>query len=444
MNYLPMVDPEIKDLIAKEEQRQKETLSFIPSENYASQAVLEALGSGLTNKYSEGYPNKRYYQGQKYIDAIESLCLERAKALFNVPFANVQPYSGSPANAAVYFGLLAPGDTIMGLSLKSGGHLTHGVPNITFSGKFFQSVQYDVGEDGFLHYDEIEKLALKHKPRMIIAGITHYPRQLDFERFAAIARKVDAFLLADISHIVSLIIAGVHPSPFVQAHVVTPTTHKTLRGPRGAIIMVTQKGLEKDPLMGEKINKAVFPGLQGGPHDQVTAAIAVALQEASKPQFKRYGLQIAKNAKALADSLLCCGLKLMSDGTDNHVMVVDLRQQNILGNTVAEGLEEAGIVANRNAVPFDPNPPFYPSGLRLGTPAATSRGLGLKEMKLIGGWIADIVCDLSRVKHEMGIVFDQEKKRETRSIIIGKTRKINEIRPKVAKLCRAFPLKKQY
>lgn len=439
-----MKDKIVFNLIDKEEKRQEETLMMIPSENYASQSVREALGSIFTNKYSEGYVNKRYYQGQKYSDLLEQLCIDRAKKLFKAPFVNVQPYSGSPANAAVYFALLNPGDTIMGLSLPSGGHLTHGVPNITFSGKFFHSVQFNVGINGVIDYDEVEKLTMKERPKIIVAGTTHYSRKLDFKRFAEIAEKVNAFLMADVSHVIGLIIAGVYPNPIPYAHVVTTTTHKTLRGPRGAIIMVTDKGLKKDPEMGDKINKAVFPGLQGGPHNNVTAAIAVALKEASTPSFVKYGQQIVKNAKALADSLQKKGYKLLSGGTDSHVMVIDLRKVGILGNTAAEALEEIGIVLNRNAVPFDSNPPFYPSGIRMGTPGITSRGLKEKQMEKIAEWIDEVLKGLVKTKKKLKISYLNERKKDVRKKMIIQTKIIITLKKEVVKLCKKFPNKREY
>lgn len=381
----------IAELIRKEEKRQRDTLMMIPSENYSSKEVRSAIASVLANKYSEGYPGRRYYQGNKIIDEIENLAIERAKKLFGVPHTNVQPYSGSPANAAVYMGLLEPGDTIMGLALASGGHLTHGHPRITFSGKFFNSIQYSVNKDGFIDYGELQKLAKKHKPKLIVAGTTAYPRTLDFKKFAKIADSVDAILMADISHIAGLVVAGAHPSPVPYAHVVTTTTHKTLRGPRGAMIMVTKKGLKKDPDMAKKIDRAVFPGLQGGPHNHQTAAIAVCLAEAATPAFKKYGKKIVENAKALADELKKYGFDLVSGGTDNHLMLVDLRSKGVLGKPTAELLEEAGIIVNYNAVPNDPNPPMNPSGLRIGTPALTTRRMGVPEMKIIAGWINEVV-----------------------------------------------------
>ena len=388
---LNTVDPQIAELIEKEKRRQEETLMMIPSENYASPAVLAALGSVTQNKYAEGYPGRRYYQGNEIIDQIENLAQKRAQKLFGVPHVNVQPYSGSPANSAVYFALLEPQDKIMGLSLDSGGHLTHGYPKITFSGRYFQSVQYAVGKNGLLDYEEIEKQAKEQRPKIIVAGTTAYPRVLDFKKFGQIAEKVGAYLLADIAHIAGLVAAGVHPSPVAYAHVLTTTTHKTLRGPRGAMIMVTKKGLEKDPKLAEKIDRAVFPGLQGGPHENTIAAIAVALKEAGKESFREYAYQVVKNARQLASALQKRGFNLVSGGTDNHLLLVDLRNKGIDGKTVAVALEKAGIVVNANAISDDPNPPYRPSGIRLGTPALTTRGMKEKEMEEIAVWIARVI-----------------------------------------------------
>jgi glycine hydroxymethyltransferase len=395
---LRAADPDIAESIATESRRQREVLEMIPSENYASKAVREAVGSVLTNKYSEGYANKRYYQGNRYVDEIEKIAIERAKKLFGVPHANVQPYSGSPANAAVYFALLQAGDTIMGLKLSGGGHLTHGHPDVTFSGKYFRSVQYDVEADGIIDIEKVAELARKEKPKIIVVGTTAYPRIFDWEKWKNIADSVDAFLLADISHIAGLIVGGVHPSPVPFADVIMTTTHKTLRGPRGAMLLITDQGLAKDPDMATKIDRAVFPGLQGGPHDNVTAAIAVCLHEAAQPAFKHYAKQVVNNAKVLADTLLEQGLTLSTGGTDNHLMVVDLRPQKVIGNIVAEALEAANIVVNRNSVPHDLNPPFYPSGIRLGTPAITTRGMKEKEMKTIGEWIVSVIHEVSHYR----------------------------------------------
>jgi len=432
-------DPEIAKLIAAEGKRQKEVLEMIPSENYVSAAVRQAIGSVLTNKYSEGYPHKRYYQGNRIIDDIENLTIERARKLFGVLHVNVQPYSGSPANAAVYFALLNANDTIMGLKLSAGGHLTHGHPGVTFSGRYFQSAQYDVDADGMIDMDEAADFAKKIKPRLIVVGTTAYPRIFDWKRWRVIADSVGAYLLADISHIVGLVVGGVHPSPVPYADLIMTTTHKTLRGPRGAMILVTKEGMRKDPEMGDKIDKAVFPGLQGGPHDNITAAIAVALKEASTPEFKKYACQIVLNAKALAQTLIDSGLILTTNGTDNHLMVVDLRPQGVIGNIAAEALEEAGIVVNRNSVPHDPNPPFYPSGIRLGTPAITTRGMKEKEMKIIGKWIVEAIKEVSDSRlpgtKEERIEY-LKKFRQS----VGKNKTLAKIRADVKSLTAHFPL----
>lgn len=427
------MDKAVSTLIAAESRRQRDVLEMIPSENYASKAVREALGSILTNKYSEGYPHKRYYQGNTFIDEIEDLAIERAKKLFGVPHVNVQPYSGSPANSAVYFALLNPGDTIMGLRLSAGGHLTHGHPDITFSGKYFRSIQYDVDENGWIDMDEVAILAKKERPRMIVVGTTAYPRMYDWKRWREIADSVGAFLLADISHIVGLVVGGMHPSPVPYADVVMTTTHKSLRGPRGAILMA------RNVELGEKIDKAVFPGFQGGPHDNVTAAIAVALHEASQPSFKTYAKQIVLNAKVLADELMGQGLTLTTGGTDNHLMVVDLRPQQVIGNIVAEALEVAGIVVNKNSVPHDPNPPFYPSGIRLGTPAITTRGMKVREMKQIGKWIAQVIRE---VWHYRLPQTKEDRKGFLSTIKAELTRNKNllTIAKEVRKLCVDFPV----
>lgn len=434
---LKATDPEIARLIKLEEKRQKEVLEMIPSENYASPAVREAVGSVLTNKYSEGYQKKRYYQGNKYIDEIEKIATDRAKELFGTPHANVQPYSGSPANSAVYMALLKPGDTIMGLKLTAGGHLTHGHPEVTFSATYYRSVQYDVDPDGAINLGVVRALAQKEKPNIIVVGTTAYPRIFDWAAWRNIADESGALLLADISHIAGLIASGVHPSPMPYVDVAMCTTHKTLRGPRGAILMVTNRGLERDPDMGNKIDKAVFPGLQGGPHDNVTAAIAVCLKEAAAAEFKAYGRQVVANAKALAQVLLADGFKLTTGGTDNHLMVLDLRPQGVVGNIVAEALEEANIVVNRNSVPHDANPPFYPSGIRLGTPAITTRGMKEEEMRQIGSWIAAVIREVSHYK------LPQEK--EARSVYlkkvkeeIVKNRKLKGIAQQVKNLCKQF------
>lgn len=398
MQDLRATDPQVFKLIELEEARQESVLRLIPSENYAPEAVRQAVSSVFMNKYSEGYPKKRYYQGEGYVDQLEDLARERAKKLFNVPHANVQPYSGSPANFAVYFALLKPGDTVMGLSLPHGGHLTHGW-KVSVTGTYYKSVQYTVDKKTqLIDYEQVEELAKEHKPKLIWAGYTAYPRIVDWERFAEIADAVGAFFVADIAHIAGLVVAGAHPSPVSFAHVVTMTTHKTLRGPRGALILVTKRGLEKDPQLGTKIDRAVFPGLQGGPHQHTIAAIAVILKEAATPEFAEYGKQIVRNAKALAGELKKRGFNLVTGGTDNHLMLIDLRSKGILGKEAAIRLEEAGIVVNKNTIPYDPNPPFNPSGIRLGTPAVTTRGMKEEEMRKIGEWIDEVISDQSKVE----------------------------------------------
>ena len=397
-------DSQIAKLIEKEKERQDTTLEMIPSENHTSSAVREALGSLLTDKYAEGYPGKRYYAGLEYYDQIEDICRERAKKLFRVVHVNVQPYSGSPANLAVYFAVLNPGDTVMGMSLPHGGHLTHGW-KVNFSAKYYNSVQYGVDKrTSLIDYDEVEKIAKKARPKLIWVGATAYPRIFDWEKFAKIADSVGAYLSADIAHIAGLIVAGAHSSPVPYVDVITTTTHKTLRGPRGGMIMVTKKGIDKDPDLAKKIDKAIFPGLQGGPHENNIAAIAVCLKEASTQDFKEYGKQIVKNCKTLAPELINHGFNLITKGSDNHLVLIDLRNKGILGAEAQDRLERAGITVNKNSIPFDSNPPFKPSGLRLGTPAITTRGMKEKEMKLIASWINDVIDDegnCSRIRREV-------------------------------------------
>jgi len=436
-------DPEVYKLIRSEEKRQKDVLELIPSENYASKAVREAVGSIFMNKYSEGLPNKRYYQGNEYADALETLAIERAKAIFGVPHANVQPYSGSPANAAVFFALLNANDTLMGMSLPFGGHLTHGHPTITLSGKYFNTKQYTVEKDGYINYDEIEKLALEVKPKLIISGATAYPQIIDFKRFAEIAQKVGAYHLADISHIAGLVVAGAHPSPVPYADVVMFTTHKTMRGPRGAILLVTDKGLSKDPDLGNKIDKAVFPGLQGGPHNNTTAGIAVCLKEATSPEFTLYAQQIVKNASVLANSLKELGFELISNGTSNHLILIDLSNKNIDGWCAAWALEYAGIVLNRNSVPYDKNSAFYPSGIRLGTPAITTRGMTENEMPLIAKWMNEAINIAIELLPKDFKNADQKVSKEARSQYkskLQKNSKLKNIRKEIKEFCANFPL----
>ncbi|USX50276.1 serine hydroxymethyltransferase [Lentzea sp. HUAS12] len=374
------VDPEIATLIQAEERRQASKLRMIASENDVSPAVLEATGSVLTNKYSEGYPGKRYYEGQQVIDQVELLAQDRAKALFGVDHANVQPYSGSPANLAVYLAFLQPGDTVMGMSLPMGGHLTHGW-SVSATGKWFRSVQYEVRkETGRVDMDEVRTLAQVERPKVIFCGGTAIPRTIDFPAFADIANEVGALLVADIAHIAGLVAGGAHPSPVGHAPVITTTTHKTLRGPRGAMILT-------DAAHAKAIDRAVFPGLQGGPHNHTTAAIAVALKEAATPEFREYAHTIVANAQALAEALLERGFDLVSGGTDNHLVLIDLTSKLIGGKPAAQALDRAGIELNYNAVPFDTRKPFDPSGIRLGTPGVTTRGLKPAQMPLIADWM---------------------------------------------------------
>lgn len=381
----------IFDYIALEEQRQHEKIGLIPSENNTSDDVMAVLGTCLSNKYSEGYALARYYEGNQFIDQIELEAINRVQKVFNVPYVNVQPYSGSPANFAIYFALMQPGDTLMGLKLSNGGHLTHGHPKVTGSGRFYNSVQYGLDKNARIDFDQVRELALKHKPKVIVAGNTAYPFILDFKKFRKIADEVGAWLMADISHITGLVIGGEHPSPVPYADVVMTTTHKTFRGPRGAMIMVTERGLKKDPELGKKIDAAIIPGLQGGPHNATTAAIAIAAGETMKPAFKKYAKQIIKNADALAKALQKEGLKLVGDGTETHLMVIDLTSLGFgLGKQVAYAMDVAGIYANCNTVPNEPVSPFFPSGVRLGTPLVTTRGMKEKEMKKIAHWIAEV------------------------------------------------------
>ena len=393
-----MKDTQIYNLVTKEEKRQKEGIELIPSENYASSHVRTVLSSYFVNKYSEGYPKKRYYGGNENVDAVEIIAQERAKKLFKVPFANVQPYSGSPANMAVCLATCRPGDTLMGQALTAGGHLTHG-HTVSATGIFYKSVQYSLKSKGIYEgkdlfdYVEIRRLARENKPKLIWVGATAYPLKFDYKKFAEIADEVGAYLAADIAHVAGLIAGGAHPSPVPYVHIVTTTTHKTLRGPRGAMIMVTAKGLKKDPELGDKINKAVFPGLQGGPHDNQTAAIAVALYEAAQPSFKTYAKQVVKNSKVLAKTLIKGGLKLIGGGSENHLILVDLSKKLSPGMGVfaQRALDLAGLTLNKNTVPNEPMSPFYPSGIRLGTPAATTRGMKEKEMKFIGAKILEVI-----------------------------------------------------
>ena len=381
---LAEADPEIARLVDAEGRRQAEKIRLIPSENYVSRAVLEATGTVLTNKYSEGYPGRRYYEGQQVIDQVEQLAIERAKALFGVDHANVQPYSGSPANLALYLAFLQPGDTVMGMALPMGGHLTHGW-NVSVTGKWFRPVQYGVRKDtGRVDFDEVRSLALAERPKLIFCGGTAIPRVIEFEQYAAIAHEVGAVLAADIAHIAGLVAGGAHPSPVPHADVISTTTHKTLRGPRGAMLMSKAE-------YAKAIDRAIFPGLQGGPHNHTTAAIAVALREAATAEFRGYAAAIVANAAALADALLERGFDLVSGGTDNHLILADLTSKGIGGKPAAQALDRAGIEVNYNTVPYDPRKPFDPSGIRLGTPAITTRGLTPSDMPRIAAWMDDTV-----------------------------------------------------
>jgi glycine hydroxymethyltransferase len=390
MRNLQQTDPQIAELIQKEQRRQETTLELIASENHVSAAVLEAAGTVLTNKYAEGYPGRRYYGGCFEVDKAETLAIERAKQLFGAGFANVQPHSGAQANQAVFLALLQPGDTILGMSLAAGGHLTHGAPP-NLSGKWFRVVQYGVRQDdGLLDYEQLERVAREEKPRLIIAGGSAYSRAIDFERIRRVADEVGAYFLVDMAHYAGLIAAGVYPSPVAHAHVVTTTTHKTLRGPRGGMI------LTNDPDLAKKINSAVFPGLQGGPLMHVIAAKAVAFGEALRPDFRTYARAVVDNARTLAQTLIEQGCNIVTGGTDSHLMLVDLRPKRVTGKAAEASLDRAHITANKNAIPFDPEKPFVTSGIRLGTPAATSRGFGTAEFREVGVMIGEVLDGLAR------------------------------------------------
>jgi len=415
---LTQADPEVFKSMQGELKRQQDQIELIASENIVSLAVMQAQGSVLTNKYAEGYPGKRYYQGCEYVDQTEQLAIDRAKQLFGCGFANVQPNSGSQANQGVFFALLQPGDTILGMSLASGGHLTHGAaPNQ--SGKWFKAVQYGVKkEDGLIDYAEVEALALEHKPKMIVCGASAYPRVIDFQKFREIADKVGAILFADIAHYAGLIAGGSYPSPFPHAHVATTTTHKTLRGPRGGMIMTN------DETIAKKVNSSIFPGIQGGPLEHVIAGKAVCFGEALQPAFKQYAKDIVDNARILAKTLIDGGLDIVSGGTDSHIVLVDLRPKNLTGKVVDLALEHAGITCNKNAVPYDPAPPMVTSGIRLGTPAGTTRGFGAEEWKIIGSLILEVVDGLAANGEE------------------GNAEVEKSVRAKVKTLCDKFPIYK--
>ncbi len=435
-NKIKEQDKALYELLQAEQKRQSDSLELIPSENIVSKAVLEAMGSILTNKYSEGYPGARYYGGNEQIDKIEELARGRLKKLFGVPYANVQPYSGSPANMAVYIATCEAGDTVLGQHLFDGGHLTHGWKS-SATAKFFNTVQYHVKKDGYIDLDEVGRLAKEHKPKLIWVGATAYPREFPFKELGKIANSVGAYLVADVAHIAGLIVAGVHTSPAKYVDIITSTTHKTLRGPRGGVIMVTSRGLKKDKELGNKIDKAIMPGSQGGPHNHTTAAMAVAFGEASKPAFKRYGKQIVANAKALADELMRRGVKLVSDGTDNHLIVMDCGKGR--GAIVEAALDVAGLTANKNTIPSEPATPFFPSGVRMGTPSVTTRGMKTREMKQIAKWISrvlDIVeeYDLPDTNMADKTTYMKKFKRE-----IAKNKEMLALRKEVQKLCRAYP-----
>lgn len=413
---LQYADPSVYTGIAHEMKRQQSQIELIASENIVSRAVLEAQGSIFTNKYAEGYPGKRYYQGCDYVDIVEDLARDRAKKLFGCSYANVQPHSGAQANQAVFLGLLQPGDTILGMDLSAGGHLTHGA-TVSQSGKWFNAITYGVRKtDGLIDYEQVEQLAREHNPKMIICGASAYPRVIDFARFRKIADSVGAILMADVAHYAGLIVGGAYPSPFPHAHVVTTTTHKTLRGPRGGMI------LANDEEMGKKMNSAVFPGLQGGPLMHVIAAKAVAFGEAARPDFKIYARQVIDNARALGETLTKGGLALVSGGTDSHMVLVDLRPKGLTGVVVDAALDRAGMTCNKNAVPFDPEKPTVTSGVRLGTPAGTTRGFGMVEFRQIGEMILEVVDGLAQ------------------NGIEGNTETEIAIKARVVELCTRFPI----
>jgi glycine hydroxymethyltransferase len=432
-------DPEIAQLIADETARQAESLTLIPSENHTSADVLAALGNVFSDKYAEGYPGKRYYAGNDAADRLETLVQNRAKALFNVPYVNVQPYSGSPANIATYLAVLEPGDKILGLDLANGGHLTHGYAR-NATGRLWKGIPYHMMADGQIDLEEVRALAQKERPKLIVCGGTAIPRAIPFAAFAQIADEIGALLMADISHIAGLIVGGAHESPVPYVHIITTTTHKTLRGPRGAMIMVTQKGLEKDPDLGSKIDKAIIPGFQGGPHLNTIAGIGVALHEATQPGFKDYARRVVENAQVLAQTLVESGFTLVSGGTDNHLVLVDLTPSGAgRGVLFHEGLERMGIIANKNTVPNESSSPFYPSGLRLGSPAVTTRGMTPSDMKQIASWIAQFA------EHIKDIQIPADK--DARNVVLNAFRAhLNEdpfyetLRAEVRSLAKRYPL----
>ena len=395
MDFIEKYDPEVGAAIKDEAARQRRNLELIASENIVSEPVMMAMGTVLTNKYAEGYSGKRYYGGCEYIDVVETIAIERAKKLFGCDYANVQPHSGAQANMAVFMAMLEAGDTVMGMSLDCGGHLTHGSP-VNFSGKYFHIVPYGVNDEGYIDYDEVEKLAMENKPKLIVAGASAYARVIDFKRFREIADKCGAYLMVDMAHIAGLVAAGLHPSPIPYADVVTTTTHKTLRGPRGGLILANKEAAEKF-----NFNKAIFPGTQGGPLEHIIAGKAVCFGEALKPEFKEYQNQIIKNSKTLAEELLKYGFNLVSGGTDNHLVLIDLRNKGIKGKELETRLDDIGITVNKNAVPFDTEKPSITSGIRIGTPAVTTRGFKEGEMKKIAKLISITVEDYENKKEEL-------------------------------------------
>jgi glycine hydroxymethyltransferase len=440
MDKLEKTDSEIAKLILAEEKRQRESLVMIPSENYTSKAVREALGSVLTDKYSEGYPGKRYYQGNQFIDEIEKLAIERAKKLFGVPYVNVQPHSGCEGNLAILGALCRPGDKILSQHLSMGGHLSMG-QSASVTSKYYRPYYYGLTEKGDINWQELKIQAKKHKPKVIFCGGTAFTKVFDFAKFAKIADEVGAYFVADVSHIAGLIAGKSHPSPKDYAHLIMTTTHKTLRGPRGAMIMVTKKGLAKDKLLAEKIDKAVFPGLQGGPHNNNIAALAVALKEAASPVFRNYARQIVKNSKALVEELTKHDFKLVGGGSENHMIWIDLTNKGLDGWTVAWACEAAGIICNRQTIPFDKKPPYYPSGLRLGTPALTTRGMKEKEMVLIAGWLNEVVEHLCQI--DLKGIGGSNKSKDQRARKIFKQKIFHDqfllgVESRVRKLCQRF------
>ncbi len=432
-------DVDVYRIWQRERQRQREGVELIPSENYVSEAVLEAMGSIFTNKYSEGYPGRRYYGGNEYADEVERLAQERAKTLFGVPHANVQPYSGSPANLAVYLATCQPGDVIMGQNLPDGGHLTHGW-KVSVTGTYYRSVPYHVKRDGYVDLEEVWRLAREHRPKLIWCGATAYVREFPFREFAEVADEVGAYFAADIAHIAGLVIAGAHESPVPYAHIITTTTHKTLRGPRGAMIMVTQRGLEKNAELAERIDAAIFPGLQGGPHDHTTAAIAVALGEAMQPAFRAYGRQVVANAKVLAQGLIQQGFRLVTGGTDNHMILLDLTPGGAgRGVFLQEALDRVGITVNKNTIPGEPSSAFYPSGIRLGTPAATTRGMREAEMEQLAVWIAQVAAAVNEFQLPTDPKARSAQRKEFRKAI-EENSQLARLHKEVRAFCLKFPV----